>query len=256
MTPTNVPPRSTSPTNSAQPLGRPRPRGPATVLFAAALGFVASVVTSLFLGTVVEIAGHYLWWKGQGIEHARVQVVEDLGYIEQFPRSILMPDTVRFARDAVAWASWPWTVLNTQPFFERARQAEQAGVPAKPTQRILQRISVEISRLLEILLYVTQDTAVRLAVAFFALPAFAMACLLGLVDGLVKRDLRKWSGGRESSFVYHHSKHYTGWFLTAGFALYLSWPVGGFNPAYMVLVFAMLVALSLSVTVASFKKYL
>lgn len=92
--------------------------------------------------------------------------------------------------------------------------------------------------------------------AFFALPAFAMACLLGLVDGLVKRDLRKWAGGRESSFVYHHSKHYTAWFLTAGFAMYLSWPIGGLNPAWMVLIFAALVAMSLSVTVASFKKYL
>jgi len=99
-------------------------------------------------------------------------------------------------------------------------------------QRVLQRLLIEGARVLEILLYVTQDTAVRLAVAFYALPAFAMACLLGMVDGLVKRDLRKWAGGRESSFVYHHSKHYTAWFLTAGFALYLSWPVGGFNPAW------------------------
>lgn len=123
-------------------------------------------------------------------------------------------------------------------------------------QRVLQRLLIEGARVLEILLYVTQDTAVRLAVAFYALPAFAMACLLGMVDGLVKRDLRKWAGGRESSFVYHHSKHYTAWFLTAGFALYLSWPVGGFNPAWMVLIFAALVAISLSITVASFKKYL
>lgn len=238
------------------PSGRPRPRGPLTVLLAACMGFIASIITSLFIGTVIEVVGNYVWWKGQGIEHAKAQVVEDLSYIKQFPRSILVPDTVAFAKDMVRLVSLPWNRLNAPAFFERARAADQGEAPAKPMPRILQRLLIEGARLLEILLYVTQDTAVRLAVAFFALPAFAMACLLGLVDGLVKRDLRKWAGGRESSFVYHHSKHYTAWFLTAGFALYLSWPVGGFNPAWMVLIFAALVAMSLSVTVASFKKYL
>lgn len=252
-------PPNTSPTARSAPPAppqRPRPRGPFTLLLAAIVGFVASVITSLFLGTVIELIGSQLWWKGQGIEHARAQVVEDLGYIRQFPRSLLVPDTVAFAKEVVRVVSLPWTRLNAPAFFERARAADKEPVPAKATQRILQRLLIELARVAEILLYVTQDTAVRLAVAFYALPAFAMACLLGLVDGLVKRDLRKWSGGRESSFVYHHSKHYTAWFLTAGFALYLSWPVGGFNPAWMVLTFAVLVAMSLSVTVASFKKYL
>ena len=104
-------------------------------------------------------------------------------------------------------------------------------------------------------MYIAQDVVLRLAVAVFALPAFVLACLIGVVDGLVRRDLRRWQGGRESSFVYHHAKRWAGWALTGGFGLYLSWPFGGFNPAYMVLVFTVLVAATLSTTVASFKKY-
>jgi integrating conjugative element membrane protein (TIGR03747 family) len=111
-------------------------------------------------------------------------------------------------------------------------------------------------RWVEVFYYVAQDTAIRLSVAVFAVPAFCLAMLVGFVDGLVQRDLRKWCGGRESSFVYHHAKNSTGWFLTGGFALYLAWPFHGFNPMYMVLVFTVLVAISLSVTVAAFKKYL
>jgi len=38
--------------------------------------------------------------------------------------------------------------------------------------------------------------------------------------------------------------------------MYLSWPIGGRHPAWMVRIFAALVAMALSVTVASFKKYL
>ena len=83
-----------------------------------------------------------------------------------------------------------------------------------------------------------------------------LADAVGAVDGLVRRDLRRWSGGRESSFVYHHAKRYTAWALTGGFGLYLTWPFGGFNPAYMVLIFTALVAATLSTTVASLKKYM
>jgi len=254
MTAANTsPPRSGPPQQAA---GRPRPRGPVTFLVAALVGFAASIVTSLVFGTLVEIAGNYTLWKGQGVSHARAEVDEDIEYIHQFPRSILVPDTVRFAKDVVRTVSWPWERLNAQAFFERMRQVEMTLSAERQMKRVVQRILVEIAHILEILLYVTQDTAVRLAVAFYALPAFAMACLFGMLDGLVRRDLRKFSGGRESSFVYHHSKHYTVWFLTGGFALYLSWPFGGFNPAYMVLVFCILVAASLSITGASFKKYL
>jgi integrating conjugative element membrane protein (TIGR03747 family) len=254
MTSANNAPQRGAPPQQAP--ARPRPRGPVTILVATIVGFVASIITSLVIGTLVEIAGHYTLWQGQGVAHARAEVHEDLEYIQQFPRSILVPNTVQFAKDVVRKVAWPWERLNAQAFFDRMRQVETTLASETSMKRIVLRMMVEIAHLLEILLYVAQDTAVRLAIAFFALPAFAMACLFGLLDGLVRRDQRKFSGGRESSFVYHHSKQYTAWFLTGGFALYLAWPFGGFNPAYMVLVFATLVAASLSVTGASFKKYL
>ena len=37
-------------------------------------------------------------------------------------------------------------------------------------------------------------------------PVFVLFTLVALVDGLVRRDLRRWGGGRESSFVYHYAK--------------------------------------------------
>jgi hypothetical protein len=35
---------------------------------------------------------------------------------------------------------------------------------------------------------------------------FVLFTLVALVDGLVRLDLRRWGGGRESSFVYHYAK--------------------------------------------------
>jgi integrating conjugative element membrane protein (TIGR03747 family) len=113
----------------------------------------------------------------------------------------------------------------------------------------------EATRWVMLFMYVVEDTMLRMATAAFALPAFVLACLLGAVDGMVRRDLRRWQGQRESSWFYHRAKRMFFWSLTGGFTFYLTWPFGGFNPAYMVLVFTALSAMSLSSTVASFKKY-
>jgi integrating conjugative element membrane protein (TIGR03747 family) len=249
--PANNTQRAPAPAHSAE---RPKSRGPVGALVALALGFVVSIVTSLFLGTIFEIVGLYAFWPAEGVSHAKSHVSDDLGYIHQFPRSVLVPDTVAFAQEMAGWARWPFDRIGVPRLIERAAAADlNAG---KAAARTIRRGYVELIRWIEVFYHVAQDTAIRLSVALFALPAFFLAVMVGFVDGLVKRDLRKWCGGRESSFVYHHSKNYTAWFLTGGFAIYLAWPLRGFNPTYMVLVFTVLVAASLSVTVSSFKKYL
>lgn len=240
---------------------RPKPRGPVSAMVAVVLAFLASMVTSLFLGTALEIIGLYTLWPAEGVSHAKSHVAEDLAYIQQFPRSLLAPDTAAFAQGMANWARWPFDKLAVPQLIARAAVVDSNAsadpkVGKNAALRLLRRGYIELIRWIEVFYYVTQDTAIRLSVAFFALPAFFLAVMVGLVDGLAKRDLRKWCGGRESSFVYHHAKQYTGWFLTGGFALYLAWPFRGFNPTYMVLVFTVLVAATLSLTVSSFKKYL
>ncbi|WP_420793160.1 DUF4400 domain-containing protein [Pseudomonas guariconensis] len=43
---------------------------------------------------------------------------------------------------------------------------------------------------------------VRLVVLALTIPLFALAAFTGLVDGLVRRDLRRFGSGRESSYLY------------------------------------------------------
>ncbi|MBW8833410.1 MAG: TIGR03747 family integrating conjugative element membrane protein, partial [Burkholderiales bacterium] len=197
----------------------------------------------------------YTLWEDKAELHSRDMVAEDLGYIVAAPRSVLIEDTVSFSKLLVDYVSAPFERLGVDAWYRRAltqaQPASDAGLAGASSA-----LSLEIARCLMISKYVAQDTVLRLAIAVFAMPAFVLACLLGAVDGLVRRDLRRWGGGRESSFVYHRAKRLASWCLTGGFAAYLSWPFGGFNPAYMVLVFTALVAASLSTTLATFKKYL
>ena len=43
---------------------------------------------------------------------------------------------------------------------------------------------------------VTQVFSVRLAIFSLATPVFLLFSLLALIDGLVRRNLRRWGGGR------------------------------------------------------------
>ncbi len=102
---------------------------------------------------------------------------------------------------------------------------------------------------------VIQVFAVRLAVLILAFPAFVLLAMLGLIDGLVQRDIRRWSGGRESSFVYHWAKKILYPSLILPWIIYLAMPVS-VHPNLIVLPFAVLFAVSVTVMASTFKKYI
>ncbi|RMM87080.1 TIGR03747 family integrating conjugative element membrane protein, partial [Pseudomonas savastanoi] len=51
-------------------------------------------------------------------------------------------------------------------------------------------------------LYTTLVFCVRLVILTLAIPLFVMTAFVGFVDGLVRRDLRRFGAGRESSYLY------------------------------------------------------
>ena len=258
---------------------RARTRGPVSMIFEAAFALLFVALVAWFIGFAIELAGNVTLWRAEGaVAHSERMGQQDLGYIAAAPRSVFVDDTEAFAERLISWVALPFAAAGVLALYERhhgagattpARADTAADAPSAARrrrrtpgfalkggmQRATQSALAAFSKWAVVAMHVAQDVALRLSVALFALPAFLLACLVGLVDGLVRRDLRRWRGGRESSFVYHHAKRYTGWALTGGFGIYLTWPVGGFNPAYMVLVFAVLVAATLSTTVAAFKKY-
>lgn len=253
----------------ARPPEKPRAHGPVELAVIVSFSLLSITLSSWFIGVVIEIAGGYVFWRDQGVRHAQEMVRQDLEYIAAAPRSLLIPDTMGFSIQMTQWVRLPYEKLGVLRWYQHMHAAQggntTASLPAflrfdsVPALKGIASSSVGFFKTLSewavISMFVLQDVLLRLSTAAFAMPAFVLACLMGVIDGLVRRDRRRWSGGRESSFIYHHSKRYVGWALTGGFALYLSWPFGGFNPAYMVLVFTVLVAFTLSTTVGAFKKY-
>ncbi len=65
----------------------------------------------------------------------------------------------------------------------------------------------------------------RLAILWQALPLFALTITIGLIDGLIRRDLRRFSAGHDSGFVYHHARRMISSSLIATGLLWLAEPV-------------------------------
>ncbi|EHO4299803.1 DUF4400 domain-containing protein, partial [Salmonella enterica] len=72
---------------------------------------------------------------------------------------------------------------------------------------------------------ITLTFLLRLAILLQALPLFALTIIIGLIDGLVRRDLRRFGAGHESGFVYHYGRGMIFSCLLVTFLVWLTAPI-------------------------------
>lgn len=223
------------------------------------VGFVIQVAVWLAAGLVlsiaVEIIGMMFWWPDQGAAHSQLMLQAELSYLsDQFPRSALSDDPLALATSLVGFAH-EWLVVRSG--LERLLGFLAAPAPP-PTAQIAARTHDLLSPVvpyLQATITMVQVYAARLAVLLLSSLVFVLAALVGLIEGLIRRDLRRWGGGRESSFVYHHTRRLILPALLAPWVIYLSLPFT-FHPAFVVLPAALATALTILTTSSRFKKYL
>lgn len=102
---------------------------------------------------------------------------------------------------------------------------------------------------------VTLTFLLRLAILLQALPLFALTITIGLIDGLVRRDLRRFGAGHESGFVYHHARRMIGSSLAATGLVWLVLPFV-LVPEYILVPGVIIIGLVISTTIGTFKKHL
>ena len=243
----------------AEAVADPRRRVVQQGLFSKTLSAVAKVILwllfSLLFSIIVEWAGMVLWWPDEGVDHSRTMLITEISYLDNdFRRSVVTSDPARFAKrfadnsyhylfevtrfaDFIQWVSLP------------PRKSEQ-GVRAT-----LHKVYKPMAEYVLAMMQVTQVFSVRLAILTLAMPIFLLFSLVALVDGLVQRDLRRWGGGRESSFVYHYTKKAALPLVVLTWVTYLALPFS-LHPTFVILPFASLFALTVAVTASTFKKYL
>lgn len=209
---------------------------------------------SLVLAIVMEWMGMLFFWSDQSSHHAERMLNYELNQLSSdFKRSIVMEAPVQPARRLIAWTYErvvirsglrDWMVSPRNPIEDRGR-----GL-----QRLLKLSYGYVESYVVAAGYTALTFLVRLVVLCLTLPLFLTAVLIGLIDGLVRRDLRRFGAGRESGFLYHRARTLILPLAVLPGVVYLAVPAS-VHPLCILMPAAALLSISINVTVGSFKKY-
>ncbi|MGJ8518361.1 TIGR03747 family integrating conjugative element membrane protein [Carnimonas bestiolae] len=202
------------------------------------------VIVSILTSIVVEWIGIYFgWWSQPGSEHARQTMISEMGYLDsQFTRSILVASPADFANDVI-------NTINDWAFVKTGITSWVEGLQASTGW------FGSIADYAQSVVYVTLMTLTRCMILLLTSPLFLLVAIVGFIDGLVRRDLRRFGAGRESATVYHHAKRMISPIFVFGWLIYLSLPLS-IHPNLFLLPCALIFGLMVSITTGSYKKYL
>lgn len=233
-------------------------------------GLIAGIITlpfrlfgvlcgSLLLCIVIECVGMHLFWPDDGWRHAQSMLNYELAQLSgHFTRSALVQEPGRTANWLVEQA-YQWIFVKSGLLEWMRNAADQASAPSQNAARdfryYISQAYVWIESYLIAAAFTTLVFLVRLLVLVLTLPLFLLAAFVGLVDGLVRRDIRRFGAGRESGFIYHRAKASLMPLAILPWVTYLAIPVS-VSPLLILLPAAVLLGVATNLAAGSFKKYI
>lgn len=198
------------------------------------VGLLGALLVALGVSVVIETVGiGARWWAD---DHAATLLVTERGYIEAIERFPLM------ALSPIRVAS-----MTASQFDRVTAGVRRSAQQARARDPLAVYLLAAVNTVKLVLL--------RLVVCVFSLPGYLVVAVGALIDGIVSRDIRKFTGGHESSYVFHKAKR---WLLpgiigTVSVYLMVPWSL------YPALVFAPSMALfgvMVYLAASRFKKFL
>jgi integrating conjugative element membrane protein (TIGR03747 family) len=216
---------------------------------------VGMLLGSLLLSLLMEYIGIAFFWPEAGAAHSEAVMKTELGWLStEFTRSLLMSEP---SVTVIRWVTTAYQWLFVDSGFTGWLQ-QQTGSHNELTRQLSgwsSWLAGYLHAYIQATVWVTVITLTRVTILMLSLPLFVMVVLVALVEGLGRRDLRRYGAGYESSFVYHHAKRMVKPAVLVPVMLYLSWPSAVY-PNLLLMPAAMLFGTAITVTTASFKKYL
>lgn len=217
------------------------------------------LVGSLLVSILIECVGMHVFWPEQGWQHSQGMLSYELDNISQnFTHSAVVREPGRTAHWLVENA-YDWIFVRTGLAGWMERASSQAHAPSESSGRdfryYVSQVYVWAESYLVAAAFVTLTFLVRLLVLALTLPLFLLTAFVGLVDGLVRRDVRRIGAGRETAFVYHRAKASLVPLAVLPWVVYLALPVS-VHPLLILLPSAALLGVAVCITASSFKKYL
>ena len=217
------------------------------------LRMLGLLFASLIFSIVLEFMGMLWFWPDQGWHHSHAMWLSELGWLsDHFKNSLLVEEPAQATAKVLQHLN-EWVVVRSG-WAQSDTQLKLLSHEVSVQGQFAQAYAVLQDYLLAAL-FTVFTFVVRLAVLILAMPLFLLAAITGAVDGLMRRDLRKFSADRESSFVYHRAKRTLLPLMVSPWVIYLSLPTS-VNPIWVLLPCAALLGWMVAITATTFKKYL
>lgn len=230
------------------------------VLFAMPFQFIGVMFGSLLGAVLLEWLCLYFFWPDAGWRHAQDMFDYELSWLSKdLLQSVIIREPGRTATWLVQWA-YDLIMIKTgfqQIADEMMGYAQSTRLPADSfdIRYYVGWLMIQSRDFGLAALYTVLTFCIRLVILTLTIPLFVLAAFTGLVDGLVRRDLRKFGSGRESSYLYHKARATILPLAIIPWTVYLAIPVS-VSPLLILLPCALLLGFSVCITVSSFKKYL
>lgn len=241
------------PTTPASPPPAPRRPGLIFGTLELCLRLLGLLSASLIFSIVLEFVGMLWFWPEQGWHHSHAMWLTELGWLsDHFKSSLLVEEPAQATAEVIQHLN-EWVVVRSG-WAQSDTQLELLSQEMSMQGQFAQAYVVLQDYLLAAL-FTVFTFVVRLAVLTLATPLFLLAVITGAVDGLMRRDLRRFSADRESSFVYHRAKRTLLPLMVSPWLIYLSLPTS-VNPIWVLVPCAALLGWMVAITATTFKKYL
>ncbi|MDC9612924.1 TIGR03747 family integrating conjugative element membrane protein [Xenorhabdus khoisanae] len=223
------------------------------------LTLIGVLLASLLFSLIIEWIGIALFWTDQGAEHSRQVMKTESGYLSsEFTRSLFMSSPAQTLNQGINsvynWLFVDSGILNwLQTIYDR--QAKSQNDYIRELNGLSEFLLAELREYMVASVFVTVTFLVRITILVLSIPLFVLVLLVAMIEGLGRRDLRRYGAAYESSFIYHHAKRFVKPAFVIPCMIYLSWPSAVY-PNLLLLPAATLLGIAVMVTTASFKKYL
>ena len=212
------------------------------------------LVMSALVSVLIEWIGMSFFYPEQGYHHAYRMMRQEAHYLtEAVTREPQLPGQRALISALVASLQEWLSVARTSQLLVDAMTQQASRAPLM--RQIMSHWLTAYFHYVMAAVFILILLVIRLLILVLSLPTFILFGLVGVVEGLMQRDLRRWCGGNESGFVYHWAKRWVQPVLFGCWMIYLMLPFS-VHPNLVIIPFALLFGITLSVMTSRFKKYL
>ncbi|HHS9847859.1 TPA: DUF4400 domain-containing protein [Klebsiella michiganensis] len=169
------------------PPSRP-PQGPIGWLLSLTGQLIGLVIGALVLRVVLELAGLYFWWPQEGIFHTYRMMMRELGELNQELHIHSLGGSIRTLLEYTS----VMVIHIGRCVYSLFRQDKLVF----PQNQVAQMIT-------DVLVYVLISFMIRIFRLVLTLPLMLLFIVIGLIEGFVLRDLRRFGAGYESGFMFY-----------------------------------------------------